>query len=152
MPLLARILIAAVMTCVAAQPALADMMYRGRTSQHYRASMRVLGDGTIARIRLRHRSRCTGRGYWAGPIRESFINGARDPIVRHGRRFHDGPSRDVEREGKLRHVLRGSIRGRFLRHRRVTAVFHFHSRTYRRKKLIDTCHAKVRLKLKRVSS
>jgi hypothetical protein len=136
---------------LAAAPALADTFYRGRTSQHFRASMRVKDDGQIARVKLRHRARCRGRRYWAGPRREGFTSVPDDPITRRGNRFFDGPTRVSGREGRLRHRLVGSLRGRFRSNGRVTAVFRFRARTYRRGRLIGDCRAKVRLRLHRVS-
>jgi len=136
---------------VGAPPALADTMYRGTTSQGYRASMNVLTDGTIQYVQLRHRAPCRRRGFRYGPRTDHYRTVPDDPIERDGDRFSDGPSGgSTVRQGKGRNRLRYVLNGRFLDDGRVVGSQRFRARIYRRGELIDVCRATVRFTLRPV--
>jgi hypothetical protein len=130
----------AVLNAGVAQAKPLDGTYRGKTSQGYKAVVKVKG-GVVQSVNLPWVGKCRDKRFRWGPIKRSrWTNDPKEPIEQSGNRFSDAGrvTRDVKGEHSVTEAhLKGRFSGRRVSGTQVTKV---HVTTDGQK---DYCHARI---------
>jgi hypothetical protein len=117
-----------------------DGTYRGKTSQAYKAVVKVRG-GVVQSVALPWVGKCRDRDFRWGPVKGSrWTNDPENPIEQSGNSFSDSgkATRDVKGEHSVTEAhLKGHFSGKTVSGTQVTKV-HV---TYKGEK--DYCHARI---------